>query len=74
MDIPLFAICTPLPTLPHAITGRRARHSSGPERIATPFSVEDLAQSLTSYFMPVLTGAFWTSLTARTMRHASIAS
>ena len=39
-----------------------SRHSSGPERIATPHSVEDLAQSLTSYFMPVLTGAFRTSL------------
>jgi len=35
-----------------------SRHSSGPERIANPYSVEDLAQSLTSYFMPVLTGAF----------------
>ena len=38
-----------------------SRHSSGPERIANLYSVEDLAQSLTSYFMPVLTGAFWTS-------------
>jgi len=38
-----------------------SRHSSGPERIANPYSVEDLAQSLTSYFMPVLTGAFGTS-------------
>ena len=36
-----------------------SRHSSGPKRIATPFSVEDLALSLTSYSMPVLTGAFW---------------
>ncbi len=36
-------------------------HSSGPERIATPFSVEDLVLSLTSYSMPVLTGAFRTS-------------
>jgi len=38
-----------------------SRHSSGPERIATPFSVEDSALSLTSYSMPVLTGAFCTS-------------
>ena len=38
-------------------------HSSGPERIATPFSVEDLAlNSLTSYSMPVLIGAFRSSL------------
>jgi hypothetical protein len=42
-----------------------SRHSSGPERIANPYSVEDLAQSLTSYFMPVLTGAFWTSPRSR---------
>ena len=38
-----------------------SRHSSGPERIATPFSVEDSALSLTSYSMPVLTGVFCTS-------------
>jgi len=38
-----------------------SRHSSEPERIANPYSVEDLAQSLTSFFMPVLTGAFCTS-------------
>jgi len=41
-------------------------HSSGPERVATPYSAEDLSSTsttrrLTSYFMPVLTGAFWTS-------------
>jgi len=35
-----------------------SRHSSGPERIATPFSVEDLALSLTSYSMLVLGSAF----------------
>ncbi len=43
-----------------------SRHSSGPERIATPCSVEDLSSTsitrrLTSYSMPVLTGAFATS-------------
>ena len=43
-----------------------SRHSSGPERITTPYSVEDLPSTsiirrLTSYSMPVLTGAFPTS-------------
>jgi hypothetical protein len=43
-----------------------SRHSSGPERIATPCSAEDLSstsitRSLTSYSMPVLAGAFTTS-------------
>jgi hypothetical protein len=38
-------------------------HSSGPERIATPYSAEDLSSTsitrrLTSYSMPVLPGAF----------------
>ena len=41
-------------------------HSSGPERIATPYSAEDSSSTsttrrLTSYSMPVLTGAFPTS-------------
>jgi len=57
----------------HALTNASPRHhwssthSSGPERIATPYSAEDLPSTsitrrLTSYSMPVLTGAFPTSL------------
>ena len=53
----------------HALTNASPRHhwssthSSGPERIATPYSAEDLSSTsitrrLTSYSMPVLTGAF----------------
>ena len=56
----------------HALTNASPRHhwssthSSGPERIATPYSAEDLSSTsitrrLTSYSMPVLTGAFPTS-------------
>jgi len=51
----------------HTLTNASPRHhwssthSLGSEWIATPYSVKDLAlKSLTSYFMPVLTGAFWT--------------
>jgi hypothetical protein len=56
----------PVPTRHHW----SSRHSSGPERIATPYSVEDLSstsitRSLTSYSMPVLTGAFATSPTSQ---------
>jgi len=50
-----------------------SRHSSGPEWIATPYSAEDLTsfenhRGLTSYFIPVLTGAFRTSPLSRTTR------
>ena len=55
----------------HTLTNASPRHhwssthSSGPERIATPYSAEDLSSTstrrLTSYSMPVLTGAFPTS-------------
>ena len=56
----------------HTLTNASPRHhwssthSSGPERIATPYSAEDLSSTsitrrLTSCSMPVLTGAFPTS-------------
>jgi len=57
----------------HTLTNASPRHHwssthrSGPERIATPYSAEDLSSTsitrrLTSCSMPVLPGAFWTSL------------